>query len=37
MPIGSAAATSEPKARNRIAAAARMPMSSPAPPASEKT
>lgn len=37
MPIGSAAATSEPNARNRIAAAARRPISSLAPPAgSEK-
>ncbi len=38
MPIGSAAATSEPNARNRIAAAARIPISSLAPaPGSEKT
>jgi hypothetical protein len=38
MPIGSKAATSEPNARNRIAAAARMPISSLAPPSgSEKT
>src|SRR2546421_320361 len=32
MPIGSAAAASEPNARNRIATAARRPGSSPAPP-----
>ncbi len=37
MPIGSAAATSEPNARNRIAAAARRPVSSLTPPSgSEK-
>ena len=37
MPIGSAAATSEPKARSRIAAATRIPISSPAlPPLSAK-